>query len=443
MTIQSPANALDLSSYWMPFTANRRFKREPRLLVAAEGMHYTTADDRRILDGAAGLWCVNAGHGRREIVQAVERQLSTLDYAPSFNMGHPIAFEFAEKLAAMAPGGGRLNRVFFTNSGSESVDTALKIALAYHRATGQASRTRLIGRERGYHGVGFGGLSVGGIVNNRRVFTSLPGVDHLRHTHDLARNAFSRGLPEHGAELADDLERLVALHGADTIAAVIVEPIAGSTGALLPPKGYLQRLREIATKHGILLIFDEVITGFGRLGTPFATDYFGVTPDIVTTAKGLTNGTIPMGAVFASSAIYDALMQGDESQIEFFHGYTYSGHPAACAAGLATLEIYERENLLTRGASLAAGWSDAMHTLRGSPHVIDIRAVGLIAGIELAPREGAVGARGQEVFAECYRQGVMVRVTGDVIALSPPLIIEEGQIGQIVETLRAAITLVK
>ncbi|MGO4713791.1 aspartate aminotransferase family protein [Bradyrhizobium sp. 2TAF24] len=443
MTSQSPANALDLSSYWMPFTANRRFKREPRLLVAAEGMHYTTADDRRILDGAAGLWCVNAGHGRREIVQAVERQLSTLDYAPSFNMGHPIAFEFAEKLAAMAPGGGRLDRVFFTNSGSESVDTALKIALAYHRATGQASRTRLIGRERGYHGVGFGGLSVGGLGYNRRAFTSLPGVDHLRHTHDPARNAFSRGLPEHGAELADDLERLVVLHGADTIAAVIVEPVAGSTGALLPPKGYLQRLREIATRHGILLIFDEVITGFGRLGTPFATDYFGVTPDIVTTAKGLTNGTIPMGAVFASSSIYDALMQGDESQIEFFHGYTYSGHPAACAAGLATLDIYKRENLLTRGATLATGWSDAMHTLRDCPHVVDIRAAGLIAGIELAPRDGAVGARGQEVFAECYRRGVLVRVTGDVIALSPPLIIEEGQIGQIVETLRAAIALVK
>ncbi|MBR1222498.1 aspartate aminotransferase family protein [Bradyrhizobium sp. U87765 SZCCT0131] len=443
MTIQATANALDLSNYWMPFTPNRRFKREPRLLTSAQGMYYTTADDRRILDGSAGLWCVNAGHGRREIAEAVERQLSTLDYAPSFNMGHPLAFEFAEKLAAMAPGGGTLDRVFFTNSGSESVDTALKIALAYQRAIGQAGRTRLIGRERGYHGVGFGGVSVGGIVNNRRVFPSLPGTDHLRHTHDLSRNAFSRGLPEHGAELADDLERLVALHGAETIAAVIVEPIAGSTGALLPPKGYLQRLREIATKHGILLIFDEVITGFGRLGTPFATDYFDVTPDIVTTAKGLTNGAIPMGAVFTSSAIYDALMHGDESQIEFFHGYTYSGHPAACAAGLATLGIYEREKLLTRGSSLAAGWSDAMHTLRDCPHVIDIRAIGLIAGIELASRDGAVGARAGEVFAECYRQGVMVRVTGDVIALSPPLIIEEAQIGQIVATLRAAIAQVK
>lgn len=348
-------NTPSLDAYWMPFTANRQFKAKPRLMAAADGMYFTSVEGRRILDGSAGLWCVNAGHGRHEIADAVHRQLATLDYAPSFQMGHPAAFDLATRLAALAPAG--LDRVFFTNSGSESVDTALKIALAYHRANGAASRTRLIGRERGYHGVGFGGLSVGGLVNNRRAFpTHLPGVDHLRHTHDLARNAFSPGLPPHGAELADDLERLVALHGADSIAAVIVEPVPGSAGVLPPPQDYLQRLRAICDRHGILLIFDEVITGFGRLGTPFASEYFGVKPDIFTTAKGLTNGAIPMGAVFASRAIHDALMQGPENQIELFHGYTYSGHPAACAAALATLDIYEREKLLNRGASLGAIW---------------------------------------------------------------------------------------
>ena len=431
-------NTPGLDSFWMPFTANRQFKQAPRLLVSAEGMRYTDIDGRTVLDGTAGLWCVNAGHGRQRIASAVERQLMTLDYAPTFQMGHPIVFEFAERLAAMAPGpeGGRLDRIFFTGSGSESVDTALKIALAYQRAIGQGTRTRLIGRERGYHGVGFGGISVGGLVNNRRVFPTLPGTDHLRHTHDLARNAFTRtGLPAHGADLADDLERLVALHGAETIAAVIVEPVAGSTGVLLPPEGYLQRLRDIATRHGILLIFDEVITGFGRLGSAFATDHFGVVPDLVTTAKGLTNGVIPMGAVFASRAVHDALMHGPENAIELFHGYTYSGHPAACAAGLATMDIYEEEGLLTRAAGLAETWAEAMHGLRGGPHVIDVRTIGLVAGIELQPREGAPGTRAYEVFVECLKRGLLIRVTGDIIALSPPLIVEAEEIAEIAGTL--------
>ncbi|MFD2252319.1 beta-alanine--pyruvate transaminase [Pseudochelatococcus lubricantis] len=434
-------NTPSLDSYWMPFTANRQFKKAPRLLAAAEGMHYTTDDGRRVLDGTAGLWCVNAGHGRRQITAAVERQLSTLDYAPSFQMGHPIAFEFAERLAAIAPGGpeAKLDRVFYTGSGSESVDTALKIAIAYQRAIGQGTRTRVIGRERGYHGVGFGGISVGGLVNNRRVFPLLPGTDHLRHTHDPDRNAFTRGLPAHGAELADDLERLVALHGVETIAAVVVEPVAGSTGVLLPPKGYLERLREIATRHGILLIFDEVISGFGRLGTPFATDYFGVTPDIVTTAKGLTNGTIPMGAVFVKRDVHDALMTGPEAAIELFHGYTYSGHPVACAAGLATLDVYAGEGLLTRGAALAQEWEDAIFTLKDAPNVIDIRTIGLVAGIELASRPGAAGARAYDVFLDCFHKGLLIRVTGDIIALSPPLIVEREQIGEIVSVLGDAL----
>jgi beta-alanine--pyruvate transaminase len=420
-------NTLSLDAYWMPFTANRQFKARPRLLTAAAGMYYTSVDGRQILDGVAGLWCVNAGHGRSEIANAVAHQLTKLDYAPSFQMGHPLAFDLAGKLAALAPAG--LDRVFFTNSGSESVDTALKIALAYHRAAGAPSRTRFIGRERGYHGVGFGGLSVGGLVNNRRAFpTQLPGVDHLRHTHDIARNAFSQGLPEHGAELADDLERLAALHDAENIAAVIVEPVAGSAGVLPPPRGYLRRLREICDRHGILLIFDEVITGFGRLGAPFASQYFDVMPDLFTTAKGLTNGTIPMGAVFATRTIHDALMQGPPGQIELFHGYTYSGHPAACAAAIATLDIYEREGLLTRATELADHWSDAIGNLQRAPHVIDIRTVGLMAGIELSPRPGAPGARGYDVFVECFNRGLMVRATGDIIALSPPLIVEREQI---------------
>jgi beta-alanine--pyruvate transaminase len=428
------SNRAHLDAYWMPFTANRQFKASPRLLSSAKGIYYRSDDGRQILDGTSGLWCVNAGHGREEIAGAVADQLRTLDYAPSFQMGHPIAFEFAERLAAIAPEG--LDRIFFTGSGSESVDTALKIALAYQSAVGEGRRTRLIGRERGYHGVGFGGISVGGLVNNRRAFGSLlAGVDHLRHTHDLSRNAFSQGLPEHGAELADDLERIVQLHGADTIAAVIVEPVAGSTGVLLPPIGYLQRLREIATRHGILLIFDEVITGFGRLGTPFAADYFGVVPDVMTTAKGLTNGSVPMGAVFVSRKIHDAMMTGPSSAIELFHGYTYSGHPAACAAGLATLDIYTREDLLTRAASLERAWADCLSELRDANHVIDVRALGLVAGIELESRAGAPGARGHEVFVRCFENGLLVRVTGDIIALSPPLIVEADQFEAIVRTI--------
>jgi beta-alanine--pyruvate transaminase len=430
-------NTPDLAAWWMPFTANRQFKSQPRLLAEARGMFYRSADDREILDGTAGLWCVNAGHGREEIADAVSHQIRTMDFAPAFQMGHPIGFDFATRLAEIAPAG--LDRVFFTGSGSESVDTALKIALAYQRAIGQGTRTRFIGRERGYHGVGFGGVSVGGILNNRRVFTSLPGTDHLRHTHDPARNRFTRDMPEHGAELADDLERLVQLHGAETIAAVIVEPVAGSTGVLPPPKGYLERLREIATRHGILLIFDEVITGFGRLGTPFGADYFGVTPDLITTAKGITNGTLPMGAVFASRAVHDGIVQGPENLIELFHGYTYSGHPVACAAGLATLDIYAREGLLTRGAELAPLWADTLHGLRDAPHVIDVRTIGLVGGIELASRDGAPGARAYDVFTDCFRAGLLIRVTGDIIALSPPLIIEPDHMGRIAETIRAAL----
>lgn len=423
-----------LDAYWMPFTANRQFKQKPRMLTSAKGMFYESDDGRKILDGTAGLWCCNAGHGYQEITDAVSRQLSTLDFAPSFQMGHPIVFEFAERLKKVSPDG--LDHVFFTGSGSESVDTALKMALAYHRSRGEATRTRLIGRERGYHGVGFGGISVGGIVNNRRHFGPLlNGVDHLPHTHSLDHNAFSKGQPEWGAHLADDLENIVALHGPETIAAVIVEPLAGSTGVLVPPIGYLQRLRKICDKHGILLIFDEVITGFGRLGTTFATDYFGVKPDIMTTAKGLTNGTLPMGAVFASNHVYDAFMDGPETTIELFHGYTYSGHPVACAAGLATLDIYERDGLLTRGADLSAEWGTMMHSLRDSKHVKDIRTLGIIAGIELESRENAIGARAYEVFVKCFEAGALIRVTGDIIALSPPLILETAHIQQLIDTL--------
>lgn len=424
----------NLEAFWMPFSANRQFKKEPRMLVRAEGMNYWSHDGRKVLDGTSGLWCVNAGHGRPEIAEAVKTQLLELDYAPAFQMGHPNVFELAARLAAVAPQG--LDHVFFTNSGSESVDTALKIALAYHRVKGDGSRIRLIGRERGYHGVNFGGISVGGIVSNRKHFGALlAGVDHIRHTHDLKRNAFTRGEPERGAELADDLERLVALHDASTIAAVIVEPVAGSTGVLIPPKGYLKRLREICDKHGILLIFDEVITGFGRLGTPFAADYFGVIPDIMTTAKGVTNGVVPMGAVFAKSDIYETFMNGPEHLIEFFHGYTYSGNPVSSAAGLATLDIYQREGLLTRGAELGGYFADALHALKGLPHVIDIRNIGLVGAVELEPIEGAPTKRAFTAFLECYERGVMIRTTGDTIALSPPLIIEKSDIDLLVGTL--------
>ena len=423
--MDAQVNSLD--AFWMPFTANRQFKDKPRLLVAAKDMHYTTHDGRQVLDGAAGLWCVNAGHCRPRIVEAIQRQAATMDFSPAFQMGHPLAFEAAARLSAMLPEG--LDHVFYTNSGSEAVDTALKIALAYHRMRGEGARTRLIGRERGYHGVGFGGISVGGIGNNRKHFGAmLGGVDHLPHTHDLARNAFSRGQPLHGAELADQLERIVALHDPSTIAAVIVEPLAGSTGVLVPPVGYLQRLREICTKHGILLIFDEVISGFGRLGSPFAIDRFGVMPDMITLAKGITNATVPMGAVVASGAVHDAFMQGPAGAIEFFHGYTYSSHVLACAASIATLDTYRDEALFERAAELSPYFEEAAHSLAGLPNVIDIRNLGMVAGIELAPRPGAAGARAYEAFVGCYEAGVLVRATGDILAISPPLIISRAQI---------------
>ncbi len=424
----------NLDAFWMPFTANRQFKQNPRLLVSAKDMHYKSHDGREILDGTAGLWCCNAGHARPKIVEAVQRQVAELDYAPAFQMGHPKVFELAARLAAMLPS--PIDHVFFTNSGSESVDTALKIALAYHRAKGNGTKVKLIGRERGYHGVGFGGISVGGISGNRKTFgNALGGIDHIRHTHDPARNAFARGEPEYGAEFADDLERVIALHDASNIAAVIVEPVAGSTGVLIPPKGYLQRLRDICTKHDILLIFDEVITGFGRLGTPFAVDYFGVVPDLVTTAKGITSGVIPMGAVFATRQIYEAFMTGPENMIELFHGYTYSGHPIACAAALATLDTYEEEGLMTRASELSEYWADALHALKGLPHVIDIRNLGLIGAIELQPIDGAPTKRAFQAFLDAYEKGLLIRTTGDIIALSPPLIISKGQIEHLFDTL--------
>jgi beta-alanine--pyruvate transaminase len=425
----------DLSAFWMPFTANRQFKQAPRMFVSAKDMHYTTSDGRKVLDGTAGLWCVNAGHCRPKITEAIQHQAAELDYAPAFQMGHPIVFELANRLVDIAPKG--MDHVFFTNSGSESVDTALKMAIAYHRARGEGSRTRLIGRERGYHGVNFGGISVGGIVTNRKMFgTLLGGVDHMPHTHLPEKNAFSKGVPEHGAELANELERIVALHDASTIAAVIVEPVAGSTGVILPPKGYLQKLREICTKHGILLIFDEVITGFGRLGAPFAADYFGVTPDIMTTAKGVSNGVIPMGAVFVKKEIHDAFMTGPEHMIEFFHGYTYSGNPIACAAALGTLDTYKEEGLLTRGEELAPYWEDALHSLKGEPHVIDIRNIGLIGAIELAPIAGQPTKRAFSAFVRAFERGALIRTTGDIIALSPPLIITKGQINELIDHVR-------
>jgi beta-alanine--pyruvate transaminase len=425
------AQTNNLEAFWMPFTANRQFKQKPRMLVGAKDMHYTTDDGRQILDAVAGLWCVNAGHGRPKITEAIQRQAAELDYAPAFQMGHPKAFELAARLVAMAPTG--IGHVFFSNSGSEAVDTALKIAIAYHRAKGQGSRSRLIGRERGYHGVGFGGISVGGIVNNRKMFgTLLAGVDHMRHTHDLARNAHSRGQPEHGAEFADDLEKIVALHDASTIAAVIVEPVAGSTGVLLPPKGYLEKLRAICDKHGILLIFDEVITGFGRLGQPFGSDYFGVTPDIIVTAKGISNGAVPMGATFVKDEIYDAFMGGPEHMIEFFHGYTYSAHPLAVAASLATMETYAEEGLLTRAGELADYWADGVHSLKGLPHVIDTRNLGLIGAVELEPIAGHPTKRAFSVFLDAFHnENLMIRTTGDIIALSPPLIISKANIDEI------------
>jgi len=437
-TAATRLTANNLEPFWMPFTANQQFKSKPRLLVSAKDMHYTAHDGRKILDGTAGLWCVNAGHGREQIIEAVQAQVKEMDYAPAFQMGHPAAFELAARLTAILPGD--LDHVFFTNSGSESVDTALKIAIAYHRLRGEGTRTRLIGRERGYHGVGFGGISVGGIPNNRKFFGSLlPGVDHLPHTHLPDRNAFARGLPEHGAELAERLEDIVALHDPSTIAAVIVEPVAGSTGVLIPPKGYLKRLREICDKYGILLIFDEVITGFGRLGKSFAAEYFDIVPDMMTVAKGLSNGTVPMGAVFTRKGIYDAFMQGDPDVIDLFHGYTYSGHPLACAAALASLDIYRDEGLFERAETLADYWEDAAHSLADDARVIDVRNLGLIAGIELESIPGKPTARAFDVFLRCYEKGVLIRTTGDTIALSPPLIIEKAHIDEIFGTLAETI----
>lgn len=421
----------DLSAFWMPFTANRQFKKEPRLFVGAKDMHYTTSDGRSVLDGTAGLWCVNAGHCRPLITQAIAEQAGELDYAPAFQLGHPKAFELANRLVDIAPDG--LNHVLYTNSGSESVDTALKVALAYHRAKGDGSRSRLIGRERGYHGVNFGGISVGGIVSNRKMFgTLLSGVDHMPHTHLPEHNAFSKGEPQHGGDLADELNRIITLHDASTIAAVIVEPVAGSTGVLVPPKGYLQKLRDICTKHGILLIFDEVITGYGRMGTPFAAQYYGVTPDIMVTAKGLTNGVIPMGAVFVTSEIHDAFMNGPEHMIEFFHGYTYSGNPIASAAAVATLDTYRDERLFERAAELAPYWENALHGLADAPNVIDIRNIGLIGAIELAPIAGEPTKRAFSAFLKAYERGILIRTTGDTIALSPPLIITTEQIDELI-----------
>jgi beta-alanine--pyruvate transaminase len=434
------ARDYSLDAYWMPFTANRQFKAAPRMLVGAKDVHYITEDGRKILDATSGLWCVNAGHCRPKIVEAIRKQAGELDYAPAFQMGQPGPFKVAEKLRAMLPGD--LDYVFFTNSGSEAVDTALKIALAYHRARGEGTRRWLIGRERGYHGVNFGGMSVGGIPGNRKTFGNLlTHVDHLQHTHNLQENSFSKGQPAWGSHLADELEtRIVALHDAANIAAVIVEPMAGSTGVLVPPKGYLERLRAICDKHGILLIFDEVITGFGRLGAPFATNLFGVQPDMVCFAKGITNAAVPMGGVVARKGIYEGIVNSaPENAIELFHGYTYSGHPLAAAAALATLELYEEERLFDRARELAPYFENAVHSLRELPHVIDVRNIGMVAGIELESIQGKPGARAFHTFLGCLDKGVHVRTTGDIIALSPPLIISKQQIDELVGTIAAVL----
>jgi beta-alanine--pyruvate transaminase len=427
----------NLDAFWMPYSDNKYFKSTPRMLARAEGMSYFTQDGQEILDGTAGLWCCNAGHGRREIVEAIQKQAAIMDFAPTFQLGHPIAFEAAQRVAEMTPEG--MDRVFFVNSGSEAADTALKIALAYHKARGESQRVRLVGRERGYHGVGFGGMSVGGIGANRKQFgAQLPYVDHLPHTHLPAQNTFVRGQPEHGAHLADTLENLVALHG-DTIAAVMVEPLAGSTGVLVPPKGYLEKLRQICTKHGILLIFDEVITGFGRIGANFGAERLGVTPDIMTMAKGLTNAAVPMGAVATSNDVYGTIVDGMPAGIELFHGYTYSGHPLASAAAIATLDLHRAEDLPGRSRAMEPYFEDAAHAMRDTPGVTDVRSMGLVAGVELEPRAGKPGARAMEVFRTCFDRGVLVRVTGDIVALSPPLIIERPHVDRLFGTLADAI----
>lgn len=429
----------DLAAYWMPFTANRSFKAAPRMLAGAKDMHYFTTDGRQIIDGAAGMWCSNAGHCRPTINEAIAKQAATLDFAPPFQFGHPQAFELASRIAALGPKG--LDHVFFTNSGSEAVDTALKVALAYHAIKGDAGRTRLIGRERGYHGVGFGGISVGGMVNNRRLFGSLlTGVDHLPTTYDREKQAFTKGEPEWGAHLADELERIVGIHGAGTVAAVIVEPMAGSTGVLVSPKGYLERLRAICDKHGILLIFDEVITGFGRLGYAFAAERYGVVPDMITFAKGITNGAVPMGGVLIRDEIHDAFMKGPEHAVELFHGYTYSAHPLACAAGLATLDLYRDEGLFERARALEPMWADAVMALKNEPNVLDIRTVGITAGIDLAPKDNAPGLRGLDALKSAFAEhDLMLRVAGDTLALTPPLIVSEAQIGEIMNKVAGVI----
>ena len=438
LAISEVNQSINMRPLWLPFTPNRQFKAAPRLIHKAQGMFYETTEGKQILDGISGLWCVNAGHARDPIVKAIQRQAKELDYITAFNMAHPMQFQAAELIANLAPEG--LDTVFFTNSGSEAIDTALKIALGYHRAKGE-HRHRLVGRERGYHGVGFGGISVGGMTANRKVFSSalLPGVDHLPHTHNLEENAFSKGQPTWGAHLADDLERIVALHDQSNIAAVIVEPVAGSTGVLVPPVGYLQRLREICDKYGILLIFDEVITGFGRTGKAFAADTFGVTPDMITFAKGVTNGAVPMGGVIVSEKIYHAFLNGPEEQIEFFHGYTYSGHPLASAAAVATLDIYKEEDLFERSKELAPYFEEALHSLKGLPNVIDIRNLGLMGGIELDPIPGSPGKRGNDTFVTCHQNGVLVRAAGDTIALTPSFIASKHHIDKIIETIKSAI----
>jgi beta-alanine--pyruvate transaminase len=440
MKLENPSvHATTLEHFWMPFTANRAFKAAPRLLAKADGMYYWTPEGRQVLDGTAGLWCVNAGHNRKPIVEAVQRQAATMDYAPPFSMAHPIAFEAATAVAKVAPAG--MQRVFFTNSGSESADTAIKMALAYHRAKGEPSRRIIIGRERGYHGVNIGGTMAGGIPGNRKAFPAMmAGVDHIRSTHDLARNAFSQGQPAHGAEFADELDRLVAFHDPSNIAAVIVEPMAGSAGVLVPPQGYLEKLAATCKKHGIVLIFDEVITGFGRLGTPFAAHYFNITPDILTCAKAINNAAVPLGAVLASDAVHDAIVNGAaEGAIEFLHGYTYSGHPLACAAVVATQKLYLEEKLFDRAREIAPYWEQALHSLKGARHVIDVRNLGLVGGIELEARAGAPGKRALQAHIRCFEAGALVRCTADILALSPPLVIEKAQIDQLVETIRSVL----
>lgn len=429
----------NLEPYWMPFTSNRAFKKAPRMLTAAKGHYYTDADGRQLLDGFSGLWTCGLGHCHPKIVAAVQSQVATLDYSMAFQMGHPQAFELAEKVVGLAPEG--FTRIFFTNSGSEAADTALKISIAYHRARGEATRTRLIGREKGYHGVNFGGTSVGGMPLNRKVFSAvmIPGVDHIRHTHSLADMAFSKGQPTWGAHLAEDLERLVQLHDASNISALIVEPASGSSGILVPPVGYLDRLREICDKHGILLIFDEVITAFGRVGAAFGAQRFGVTPDIITVAKGLTNGVIPMGAVLVKESVYQALMSGPENLIELFHGYTYSGHPVAAAAGLATMQIYQEERSFAQVRDIEGTFETLLHELKAEPHVIDIRNIGLMGGVELAPRTGSPGARGFEVFMRCFNDGVVIRNSGDIIQLSPFFGSTEDELIRIIDTIRRAL----